>query len=231
MRHHGGHEAQTRRVQGARRRLRDPRRRRSGDAAARLLSRAAAAAVVGDDRGDRGGVPGRERAVRGGLRRGGRRRTTRRPASFRDAFFFSVQTMGTIGYGAMFPESTAANVLVVAESIVEPAADGAGDRAGVREVLALDGALRVHAPRGDLADERRADVDVPPRQRARQPDRQRADPAGAGAHRAHQRGRDVLPDARPQADARARAVAIPFVERAARRSTRRARWPARRRRP
>jgi inward rectifier potassium channel len=40
------------------------------------------------------------------------------PASFRDAFFFSVQTMGTIGYGAMFPESTAANVLVVAESIV-----------------------------------------------------------------------------------------------------------------
>jgi inward rectifier potassium channel len=39
-------------------------------------------------------------------------------ASFRDAFFFSVQTMGTIGYGAMFPESTAANVVVVAESIV-----------------------------------------------------------------------------------------------------------------
>jgi inward rectifier potassium channel len=39
------------------------------------------------------------------------------PSSFRDAFFFSVQTMGTIGYGAMFPESTAANVLVVAESI------------------------------------------------------------------------------------------------------------------
>ena len=39
-------------------------------------------------------------------------------ASFRDAFFFSVQTMGTIGYGAMFPESTAANIVVVAESIV-----------------------------------------------------------------------------------------------------------------
>src|SRR5262252_3544107 len=40
------------------------------------------------------------------------------PGSFRDAFFFSVQTMGTIGYGAMSPESTAANVVVVAESIV-----------------------------------------------------------------------------------------------------------------
>jgi len=40
------------------------------------------------------------------------------PGSFADAFFFSVQTMGTIGYGAMYPSSTAANLLVVAESIV-----------------------------------------------------------------------------------------------------------------
>jgi inward rectifier potassium channel len=40
------------------------------------------------------------------------------PGSFRDAFFFSVQTMGTIGYGAMYPQSTPANVVVVAESIV-----------------------------------------------------------------------------------------------------------------
>jgi inward rectifier potassium channel len=39
------------------------------------------------------------------------------PASFRDAFFFSVQTMGTIGYGAMFPESTGANWVVVSEAI------------------------------------------------------------------------------------------------------------------
>jgi inward rectifier potassium channel len=39
------------------------------------------------------------------------------PASFRDAFFFSVQTMGTIGYGTLYPESTGANVVVVAESI------------------------------------------------------------------------------------------------------------------
>jgi inward rectifier potassium channel len=40
-----------------------------------------------------------------------------RPESFLDAFFFSVETMGTIGYGVMYPESTAANVLMVAESI------------------------------------------------------------------------------------------------------------------
>ncbi|MFL5305596.1 MAG: ion channel [Polyangia bacterium] len=39
------------------------------------------------------------------------------PGSFRDAFFFSVETMGTIGYGAMFPESPAANIVMVLESI------------------------------------------------------------------------------------------------------------------
>lgn len=38
--------------------------------------------------------------------------------SFRDAFFFSVQTMGTIGYGSMYPATPSANTLVVAESVV-----------------------------------------------------------------------------------------------------------------
>jgi inward rectifier potassium channel len=41
-----------------------------------------------------------------------------RPGSFADAFFFSAQTTGTIGYGALYPQTTAANVLVVAEAIV-----------------------------------------------------------------------------------------------------------------
>ncbi len=40
-----------------------------------------------------------------------------RPGSFFDAFFFSVQTMGTIGYGALSPESSGANAVVVVESI------------------------------------------------------------------------------------------------------------------
>lgn len=40
-----------------------------------------------------------------------------RAGSFADAFFFSVQTMGTIGYGAMYPATRAANALVVAESV------------------------------------------------------------------------------------------------------------------
>ena len=39
-----------------------------------------------------------------------------RPGSLRDAFFFSVQTLGTIGYGAMYPVSDSANLLVTVES-------------------------------------------------------------------------------------------------------------------
>jgi inward rectifier potassium channel len=37
--------------------------------------------------------------------------------SFLDDFFFSVQTMGTIGYGSMYPVSRAANALVALESV------------------------------------------------------------------------------------------------------------------
>jgi inward rectifier potassium channel len=39
------------------------------------------------------------------------------PRSFFDAFCFSVQTMGTIGYGAMFPTTVAANVVMIVESV------------------------------------------------------------------------------------------------------------------
>lgn len=38
--------------------------------------------------------------------------------SFSEYFYFSVQTMATIGYGQLYPVSTAANVLVVSEAIV-----------------------------------------------------------------------------------------------------------------
>src|SRR5262245_16542360 len=40
------------------------------------------------------------------------------PGSFADGFFFSVQTMGTIGYGAMYPTTRLANVLVTVESVM-----------------------------------------------------------------------------------------------------------------
>jgi inward rectifier potassium channel len=39
------------------------------------------------------------------------------PGSFTDGFFFSVETMGTIGYGEMSPQSRFAHVLVTAESM------------------------------------------------------------------------------------------------------------------
>jgi len=41
-----------------------------------------------------------------------------RLGSFADAFFFSVQTMATIGYGNMFPKSVFANLVVTVETIV-----------------------------------------------------------------------------------------------------------------
>ena len=41
-----------------------------------------------------------------------------RPGSFADAFFFSVQTMATVGYGNFWPRTTAANLLATAEMIM-----------------------------------------------------------------------------------------------------------------
>lgn len=41
-----------------------------------------------------------------------------RPGSFPDAFFFSVQTMATIGYGDMHPATVYANLLVTAEVLL-----------------------------------------------------------------------------------------------------------------
>jgi inward rectifier potassium channel len=40
-----------------------------------------------------------------------------RPGSFADAFFFSVQTMATVGYGNLWPRTPAANVLATVEMI------------------------------------------------------------------------------------------------------------------
>jgi inward rectifier potassium channel len=41
-----------------------------------------------------------------------------RPGSFADAFFFSIQTMATVGYGNFWPRTTAANLLATFEMIL-----------------------------------------------------------------------------------------------------------------
>ena len=41
-----------------------------------------------------------------------------RPGSFIDLFFFSVQTLSTVGYGQMAPKTLAANVVVTIEAFV-----------------------------------------------------------------------------------------------------------------
>jgi inward rectifier potassium channel len=43
--------------------------------------------------------------------------TNARPGSFFDALCFSVETMGTVGYGWMYPTSTAANAIMIVESV------------------------------------------------------------------------------------------------------------------
>jgi inward rectifier potassium channel len=40
------------------------------------------------------------------------------PGSFADAFFFSVQTLASIGYGAMYPKTTYANIIVTIEAMI-----------------------------------------------------------------------------------------------------------------
>nr|WP_290226685.1 ion channel [Trichocoleus desertorum] len=41
-----------------------------------------------------------------------------KPGSFLDAFFFSVQTLASIGYGALYPQTVYANTLVTIEAMV-----------------------------------------------------------------------------------------------------------------
>ena len=43
--------------------------------------------------------------------------TNARPGSFYDAFCFSVETMGTVGYGWMYPTTAAANAIMIVQSV------------------------------------------------------------------------------------------------------------------
>ena len=44
--------------------------------------------------------------------------TGARPGNFADVFFFSVQTMATIGYGSMYPSGVGAHALVTVEALI-----------------------------------------------------------------------------------------------------------------
>ena len=199
-------------------------------AAARLLSRAAAAALVGDDRARSAAAFLVANALFAVGLPGGRRRRARGAGVVPRRVLLQRADDGDDRLRRDVPGVDGGQRPGRRRVDRQPDADRAGDRAGVREVLALDGALRVLAPRGDLADERRADADVPARQRARQPDRRRADPAGAwcapsAPARAGRSTGCSTSSRRASARCRCRARGTCCT-----RSTRRARSPARRRR-
>ena len=86
---------------------------------------------------------------------GGDRERARRATSA-DAYFFSVQTMATIGYGKMVPQSTFANIVVTVEALFGLVGARAGDGPDVRQVLAADARASSSAARGRQHARRRA---------------------------------------------------------------------------
>ena len=99
-----------------------------------------------------------------------------RPGSFADAFFFSVQTMATIGYGVMAPRSFVSNMMVSIEALSGLALARGRDRTDFRPLLAADRARALQPGRGDLAARRSSVADVPGGEPALQPHRRGADP-------------------------------------------------------
>ena len=89
-----------------------------------------------------------------------------RQRSFWDAFCFSVQTMGTIGYGSMYPTTVAANAIMIAESVTSLIVTA------VATGMLFAKFSRIHLARGLLgsdrhrAHERRADAHAARRQRS-----------------------------------------------------------------
>ena len=134
------------------------------------------------------------------------------PGSFRDAFFFSVQTMGTIGYGAMFPRSVGANLVVVVESIVSllltalstglvfaKFSRSRGRFSFTRQAVIspVDGTPTLTVRVGNERGNQIVDAQI----------RDHAGPHGANRRRAH-----LLPCARSAPHARSRAGAVALVE-------------------
>ncbi len=94
-----------------------------------------------------------------------------RTGSFADMFFFSVQTMATIGYGKMVPVTLFSNILVSIEALTGLLALALMTGPGFREVLAPYCARQIHPLRGYRSARRRPQPDDPRGQLAREPDR------------------------------------------------------------
>ena len=108
-----------------------------------------------------------------------------RPGNFADLFFFSVETTSTVGYGDMHPQTLYGHLVATVENFI-----------GMVLFAVMTGLIfaRFSRPRarldlrpqsGDRRPRRRADPDLPPRQRAQ---------------RLHHRGDGKAVDARPNAD-------------------------------
>ena len=66
-----------------------------------------------------------------------------RPGSFEDAFYFSVQTLATIGYGGMYPVTRYAHIVVVGRGDDRHPRHRADHRADVHALRAAVGARAV----------------------------------------------------------------------------------------
>ena len=146
-----------------------------------------------------------------------------RPGSFEDAFYFSVQTLATIGYGGMYPASRYGHAVVALEAIV-----------GILMVALITGITftrfaRPIGPRAvlgqgrHLAARRRPARDVPDGQLAPQPDRRGAPGRGRAGDRADARGGHDAAADRSAARARPDQRLLPDLERDAPRRRDRAR--------
>ena len=89
---------------------------------------------------------------------------------FSQAFFFSVQTFATIGYGVIHPKGLAANLLVHARGARRLDESRAGHRDPVRTLLAAASPHPVQPHRRGGALPWHHGAHVPDRQRAQQPD-------------------------------------------------------------
>ncbi len=97
-----------------------------------------------------------------------------RPGSFEDAFYFSVQTLATIGYGGMYPASRYGHIIVALEAVDRHPDGRAHHRDHLHPLRPALSARAVLRQGGHLAARRCAARDVPDGQLAPQPDRRGA---------------------------------------------------------